>query len=110
MNDNSVKKDICIAATAILLFYIILVGANVIDNKFGLSQVFNLVDIAAAAMKVATASALAWLVKKLVFAKTLGRDFGAKFDSGWYAMNDTEKARWIIGTFLVLFGVISILL
>lgn len=105
--DNSIKKDILVALISIVAFYAILVGANVADAKLGLVQVFSLVDIASVAMKVATASALAWVLKRVVFTKTLGKDFGEKFDKGWSSMTDVEKARWTIGAFLALFAVIA---
>ena len=103
MNDNSVKKDIGVAAIAVVAFYLILLVANWVDARFGLSEVYNLVDIASVTLKVATASAIAWILKRVVFAKTLGKDFGDTFNKGWDAMTTQEKARWTIGTFLVIF-------
>jgi len=91
---------------AIVGFYLILNGATWINTKFDFSQIFQLVDIAAVTLKVAVASALAWVIKRVVFANTLGKDFGRTFDAGWNQMSTVEKARWTIVTFLVFFSII----
>lgn len=104
--DNSIFKDVLMVLLTVVGFYLILNGATWFNNKFDFSQIFQLVDIAAVAVKVATASALAWVVKRVVFAKTLGKDFGKTFDSGWAQMSTVERARWTIVTFLVIFATI----
>ena len=101
--DNSVKKDLIIAGFSVVAFYIVLIFAGWADRAFGLTEAYTLVDIASLGLKVATASALAWVLKRLVFSQTLGKDFGNTFNIGWGLMSGTEKARWIIGTFLVIF-------
>lgn len=103
MTDNSVKKDVGIAAICVVVFYVLLVVANWVDTKFSLPEIYSLVDIASVTLKVATASAIAWVLKRVVFTKTLGKDFGDTFNKGWEVMDKKEKARWIIGTFLVIF-------
>lgn len=105
--DNSVKKDIKLAGISVVGFYLILALAGWVDAKFQLTEAYTLVDIASLVLKVFTASALAWIVKRVVFTQTLGKDFGSTFDVGWEEMSQKEKARWIIGTFLTIFiGVI----
>lgn len=103
MKDNSVKKDVWVLLGSVVGFYLILIGAGWADAKLGLTQAYTLVDIASLAVQVATASALAWIVKRLALAQTLGKDFGKVFDVGWSKFDDKEKARWIIGAFLVIF-------
>lgn len=100
---NSVKKDILLVVGSVFFFYLMLVIAGWIDGKFGLAQAYTLVDVASLALKVSTASALAWVVKRVVFTHTLGRDFGTVFNQGWNSLDIKEKSRWIIGTFLVIF-------
>jgi hypothetical protein len=103
MKDNSVKKDVLMAVGSVVVFYLILLFAGWADKTFDLVEAYTLVDIASLVLKVATASAIGWVLMRIVFTQTLGRDFGITFNSGWNAMNKTEKARWIIGTFLVIF-------
>lgn len=102
--DNGIKKDIGLVLGSIIAFYLALIGAGWMDNKLGFQEAYTLVDVASLGLKVAVASALAWIVKRLVFTNTLGKDFGDIFDSGWNEMSKVEKSRWIIGTFLVIFG------
>lgn len=106
MNDNSVKKDIWLVIGSIIGFYAVLLGASWVDLKLDLAQAYTLADIACVSLKVATASALAWILKRLVFTNTLGKDFGKSFNEGWADMSLVEKARWTIGTFLVVFTTI----
>lgn len=101
--DNSIKKDIGLAFAGIAGFYGVLILANYADSTFGLTQAYTLVDIASLALKVTTASAIAWILKRLVFAQTLGKDFGSTFNAGWEKLDIKEKARWIIATFLIIF-------
>ena len=104
--DNSVKKDLLLVVGSLATFYLILWIATWVNAKFGFDQIFNLVDVASLSFKVATASALSWVVKRFVFTQTLGKDFGRTFNIGWANMTDVEKARWTIVTFLVIFAVI----
>lgn len=106
--DNSVKKDVGVAVGSIVAFYLLLLGAGWVDKNFGLTEAYTLVDIASLTLKVATASALAWVLKRIVFSKTLGKDFGETFNQGWETMDKKEKARWIIGAFLVIFSSIIV--
>ena len=106
--DNSVKKDVVIAGGSIVAFYVVLIIAQWADSLFGLAEAYTLVDVASIGLKVATASAFAWLVKRLVFTNTLGRDFGKVFNDGWDKLSQIEKTRWIIGSFLVIFASIVI--
>lgn len=101
--NNSVKRDWMIAGGAAAGFFAILKGAGWVDDNFDFSAIFNLVDFYTVAVKVAIASALAWSIKKFVFTNTLGKDFGATFDSGWNNMLPTEKTRWILALFSALF-------
>ena len=101
--ENSVKKDVFLALGSVVGFYLVLLLARFVDTQFGIPDAYNLVDIASLVLKVATASAIAWVLKRLVFAKTLGKDFGNTFDQGWAEMSKVEKTRWIVGTFLVIF-------
>lgn len=107
MSDNNkavgVTQDWWIAGMFIGLFFILLKTAGWIDQLFDFSAIFNIVDFSVVAAKVAFASALAWTVKKLVFKNTLGRDFGVKFNEGWNSMTTTEKTRWILVIFSMLF-------
>lgn len=106
--DNSVKKDIWVAIGAIVVFYVMLLAAGWVDAKFGLAQAYTLVDIASLGVKVATASAIAWILKRVIFSNSIGKDFGGVFNEGWAQMTLKEKTRWIIGTFLVLFFAIML--
>lgn len=105
-NDNSVKKDILLAGGSIVAFYVVLVLAQFADTFLGLTEAYTLVDVASVGLKVATASAFAWLIKRLVFSNTLGKDFGTTFNEGWATLPKKEKTRWILGAFLVLFTAI----
>lgn len=104
LKDNSVVKDVLLALGSIVFFYLVLIAANWIDGKFHLAQVYNLVDAAALVFKVATVSAIAWGWKKVVMSSTLGRDFGKVFNEGWNLLPVTEKTKWILISFLVLFA------
>lgn len=107
MKDNSVKKDVWFWGLSIFGFYLVLSTATWIDSKLGLTQLFTLVDIASTTVKVTTASLIAWVVMRFVFTNTLGKDFGKTFNDGWEKLNESEKVRWILITFLVIvFGVI----
>ena len=103
MKDNSVKKDMLVAGGSIVGFYLLLIVAGWLDSMFGLTAAYTLVDVASVSLKVATASALAWILKRLVFTNTLGKDFGGVFNEGWAQFSIKEKAQWIIITFLVIF-------
>jgi len=108
MNGNSVKKDISLVFAFIVGFYLTLVGAGWVDGKLGLTQAYTLVDIASLSLKVFTASALVWILKRLAFKNTLGADFGATMNAGWNQMSTIEKTRWVIGVFVALFTAIII--
>lgn len=101
--DNSVKKDIWVALGSVIAFYVMLVVAGWADAKFGLAQAYTLVDIASLVVKVATASAIAWVLKRVIFTNTIGKDFGGVMNEGWAQLSLKEKTRWIIGAFLVIF-------
>ena len=103
MIDNSVKKDIKWAVGSIVGFYLLLFIASLVDSWLGVGAAFNLVGVAAMGLKVATASAFAWILKRVVFTHTLGKDFGGVFNEGWAQFSIKEKAQWIIITFLALF-------
>lgn len=103
MKNNSVKKDLWIVGGSVIGFYVLLLLAGWLDGVFGLTQAYTLVDVAALGLKVATASALAWVLKRLVFANTLGKDFGGVFNEGWAQFTIKEKTQWILITFLVIF-------
>lgn len=102
--DTGVAKDIFLAILGIVGFYVMLVLASWADAKFSLTEAYNLVDIASLSLKVFTGSALAWILKRIVFSHTLGKDFGKTFNEGWDSMTSQEKAKWIIISFLVIFG------
>jgi len=107
-NDNSVKRDLAFAGLGVVAFYAILILATVLDGWLGLSAVYNLVTIALAFLKVATASAITWVLLRVGFKNTIGKDFGKSFDIGWSSMSSVEKARWTIGAFVVLFFAIML--
>jgi hypothetical protein len=101
--DTSVIKDWAITVGSVVGFLGLLQLATWVSAAFGFTGLYDVVDIASVAVKVAVASALAWTVKKIVFPATLGKDFGATFNEGWKAMPKKEKTRWIIGMFMALF-------
>ncbi len=101
--NNSVKKDWLIAGGVFAGAFAILKAAGWIDTNFDFSAIYNLVDVYTVIAKVAVASALAWTVKKVIFANTLGKDFGTTFDTGWDKMQPVEKVRWILALFTALF-------
>ena len=108
-NDNSIKKDLMVTGISIVLFYVALFLATLLDNALGLNAAFNLVDIANVITKTAVASTLVWLLFRVVFNKTLGKDFGDTFDKGWGEMGNVEKTRWIIGSFIfLLYAILSV--
>jgi hypothetical protein len=101
--DNSIKKDVLVALGSVFGFYLILKLATVLDAWFNLPEVFTLVDVASTGLQIATASAFAWILKRLIFSHTLGKDFGKVFDEGWSQFSVKEKTQWIIISFLSLF-------
>lgn len=101
--NNSVTRDIWIAIGTIIIFLALIPAASYVTRTWGYARVFDLVDIAAVVSRVAVSSALVFLLFRWGFKKTLGRDFGDDFDSGWGAFEPKEKARWIIGAFVALF-------
>ena len=101
--NNSVKRDLGFAAIGIAAFYLILMVANVLDSWLGIDAAYNLVSVASVFLKVTVASALSWVVLRLSFKNTLGKDFGDILDRGWNGMKNTEKTRWMIGVFVALF-------
>lgn len=82
--------------------------ANLLDNLLGIDAAYNLVSVASVFLKATVASALSWVVLRLGFKNTLGKDFGDILDIGWNGMKNTEKARWMIGVFVALFLAIVI--
>lgn len=103
MKNNSVKRDIGFAALGVVVFYVILVVAGMLDSYLGLDAAYNLVSVASTFLQVVTASAFTWVLMRIGFKNTLGADFGNKFDEGWKSMANVEKARWIIGVFVAVF-------
>lgn len=103
MKDNSVKKDLAWAGGSILGFYLILKLATWLDSVLNLPEVFTLVDVASTGLQIITASAFAWILKRIIFTNTLGKDFGGVFNEGWAQFTIKEKAQWIIISFLALF-------
>jgi len=101
--NTGVKKDWIYALGGIGGFFAILKSSGWIDENFDFSAIYNVVDYASVAAKVAFASAVVWTLKKFVFPSTLGKDFGETFDLGWNNMNPVEKTRWMIGVFVSLF-------
>lgn len=101
---NSVKKDIWLVLGSVVGFYLLLILANYAYDSFGVKQAFAVVDLSVLALKVTTASALVWILNRVVFSNTLGKDFGKTFNDGWDSMSNVEKSRWILGTFVVLFA------
>lgn len=101
--DNSIKKDVLVAGGGIVGFYIILVIATWLDSLFNIPAVFTLVDVASTGLQIVTASAFAWILKRIIFTNTLGKDFGGVFNEGWAQFTIKEKAQWIIISFLALF-------
>lgn len=101
--DNSVKKDIGIAIAAVIAVYGILVGANYVDTHFGLPQVYTLVDVASLFLKVTTASAITFILKRLAFPNTLGKDFGDKFTEGWEQLTPKQKTLTTLAVFVPIF-------
>lgn len=106
MKDNSVKKDLIIAGISIVAFYVLLIVATWIDGIFGLSSAFTLVDVASLVMKVGVCSAVVWAWFRIVYKNTLGKDFGDVFDKGWAALEDKEKARWILGVSVAVLAIV----
>lgn len=103
MKNNSVKRDVGFAALGVVVFYTILLIANVVDSWLGLSAAYNLVSVASVFLKVVTASAFSWVLMRICFKNTLGSDFGDNFDKGWSGMSHIEKTRWMIGVFITIF-------
>jgi hypothetical protein len=101
--DNNIKREWGVAALFGLGFFVVLLLSNVIDQKFNISAIFNLVDFYIMIAKAFFASAIAWTIQKLVFKNTLGLDFGKVFNDGWNKFTSTEKTKWILITFLVIF-------
>ena len=105
---NGIKKDWLYAVGGIGGFFAILKSSGWIDQNFDFSAIYNVVDYASVAAKVAFASALVWSVKRVVFPSTLGKDFGATLNAGWESMATVEKTRWMLGVFVALFTAILI--
>lgn len=101
--ENGISKDWAIAAVTAIGFFAVLQFASWVDSKYNFAEIFNLVGFYTVVAKVAIASALAWTVKKIIFAKTLGKDFGKTFNDAWDAMYSKDKVKWILITFLALF-------
>jgi hypothetical protein len=108
MNTSGIKKDWFYALGGIGGFFAILKSSGWIDESFDFSAIYNVVDYASIASKVAFTSALVWTLKKFVFSSTLGKDFGETFNIGWADMKPIEKTRWMIGVFLALFASILV--
>ena len=103
---NGILKDLGVAGGGVIFFYLILILAKWVDGKFGLAEAYTLVDIASVSLHVAIASALTWVIKRVVFPKTLGAFFGTMFNIGWGEFTVQEKTRWSLATFLVIFATI----
>ena len=101
-----VKRDWFIAGGTAAAFFALLKGAGWIDEKFDFAAIFNVIDFSIVATKVAFASAIAWTLKKFIFKNTLGKDYGATFDEGWDSMTTTEKTRWMLIIFAVIFSTV----
>ncbi len=101
--ENGVKRDIGFAALGVVVFYVILVLANVVDTWLGLDAAYNLVSVASAFLKVVVSSAFTWVLMRIAFKNTLGSDFGTTLDTGWKNMTPIEKTRWMVGTFVAVF-------
>jgi hypothetical protein len=101
--DNNIKGDWGIAALFGVGFFVVLLLSNIIDQKFNISAIFNLVDFYIMVAKAFFASAIAWTIKKVIFKNTLGLDFGKVFNDGWNKFTPVEKTKWILITFLVIF-------
>ena len=105
---NGIKSDWFYAAGGLGGFFAILKSSGWIDTNFDFSAIYNVVDFASIAAKVAFISALVWTFFRVVFPATIGKDFGTNFNIGWSNMSTVEKTRWTLGTFMFLFA--SILL
>ncbi len=68
-----------------------------------LGALFGLMDVMGTLKAVAVGGLLTWLALKFAFPKTLGFDFGDEFDDGWKTLPNTERTKWIIIAFLVIF-------
>ena len=101
--DCSIKKDWWIASLLTLGFFLLLKMVMWLSDKFGITEAFNLMDFYVVAAKAGFVSALVWSLIRFVFSGTLGKDFGKTFDDGWDKMEPSEKTRWVIGVFSVLF-------
>lgn len=101
-----VKRDWMIAGGTAAAFFALLKGAGWVDENFDFSAIFNVIDFSIVAAKVAFASAIAWTLKKFIFKNTLGKDYGATFDEGWQSMTTTEKTRWMLVIFAVIFSTV----
>ncbi len=106
--DTSIKKDWVLVAGGVAGFVLLLQLASWISAAFGVTGIYDVVDIASVFVKVIAASTIAWTIKKFVFPNTLGKDFGKTFNEGWNTMSNAEKTRWIIGVFVVLFVTIML--
>lgn len=105
---NGIKIDWVYALVGVGIFFTCLKSSGWIDTMFNFSAIYNIVDFAALISKVSFGSALVWTIFRVVFPSTLGKDFGDNFNSGWSSMSPSEKTRWILGTFMFLFGVIML--
>jgi len=103
---NGVVKDLAVAGGSVVFFYLVLLLAKWVDGAFGLAEAYTLVDIASLSLHVAVASALVWVVKRVVFPKTIGIFFGSMMNIGWDEFSVKEKTRWTLSFFLVLFSII----
>lgn len=107
-SDNSIKSDLLVATLGVVGFFVVLVVANLLDKLFGLTEAFTLVDIASMVAKVFVASALSFLLLRIAFRHTLGRDLGATFDDGWKQLQPKNKTLTIIVVVLVFFASIML--
>lgn len=105
MKDISIKKDVLYALVALGLFIGLVAGVGYVD----VGALYHVLDMFALATKVFTVSLMTWMVKKFVFPNTLGKAFGKTFDEGWNGLSPSEKTRWTLGGFFVLFVAIAIL-
>jgi hypothetical protein len=72
-----------------------------LHRTFG--AMFGLVDVMNTVKSIAFGGLITWLGLRWAFPNTLGSDFGGEFDSGWKSLPSTEKTKWILIAFLVIF-------
>lgn len=107
-NDNSIKRDIVIALIWVGVYYGVLTLTTFLDKWFGLTEAFTIVAMTKLVMKAVTASAISFLLTRIAFRHTIGKDIGKTFDDGWDKIAPQNKTKIIIAVVLVFFASIML--